>query len=373
MEGKAAGARGAAAVAAATVGGDLAPGTAAEPPISETTASVAAAAGSGAAGGATVPKPGAPNYRWAVVALFFLALIWGYAWVVMKIALDYAEPFTFAAMRTFFGAVALFMVMPLLRRPVRPKAIRLTALLGVMQTTGFVGLLTLALVNGGAGKTSILTYTMPFWLLLMAWVFLAERLRGFQWVAVGLALCGMILLLTPWRFEGGWSGVMAVGGALFWAGSAIVAKILRKRHEVDLFSMTAWQMLLGSLLLIVFAAVTWSGPPVWTGTFIAALVYVVILGNTVAWLLWLYILHALPAGTAGLGTLLTPVIGIVAAWIQLGERPTLSEGLGMIAIVSALLLTVLWEIMRARKRRAVAYQGLDPGETPSGSPSGSST
>ncbi len=324
--------------------------------------------GVGAAVETTAAKSGAPNYRWAAVALFFLALIWGYAWVVIKIALDYSQPFTFAAMRTFFGVIALFAVMPLLRRPVRPKALRLTAVLGVMQTTGFVGLLTLALVSGGAGKTSILTYTMPFWLLLMAWAFLGERLKGFQWVAVGLALCGLVLLLAPWSFHEGWSGLIAVGGALFWAGSAIVAKILRKRHEVDLFSMTAWQMLLGSVLLIVFAAITWSGPPVWTGTFIAALVYVVILGNTVAWLLWLYILHALPAGTAGLGTLLTPVIGIVAAWIQLGERPTLSEGLGMIAIVSALLLTVMWEIVSARRRRAAASVGMEPGGPPTESP-----
>jgi drug/metabolite transporter (DMT)-like permease len=262
-------------------------------------------------------------------------------------------------MRTSFGAIALFLALLLMRRPLRPKALRLTAVLGLMQTTGFVGLLTLALVNGGAGKTAVLTYTMPFWLLLMAWVFLGERLKGFQWVAVGLALCGMILLLAPWGFEGGWSGVIAVVGAVFWAGSAVVAKILRKRHDVDLFSMTAWQMLLGSVLLVVFAVIEWSGPPVWTGTFIAALVYVVILGNTVAWLLWLYVLHALPAGTAGLGTLLTPVVGIVAAWIQLGERPSLSEGLGMIAIVSALLLTVVWEIARERRRRAAAYQGLD--------------
>ncbi len=337
-------------------------GKVAREPATEPAAEPDAGAPSGAAGSGR-----APRYRLAAAALILLALIWGYAWVVMKIALDYAEPFTFAAMRTFFGAVALFIVLPVMRRPLRPKALRLTAVLGVMQTTGFIGLLTLALVNGGAGKTSILTYTMPFWLLLMAWVFLGERLRGFQWVAVGLALCGMILLLAPWRFHEGWSGVMAVGGALVWAGSAIVAKILRKRHEVDLFSMTAWQMLLGSLLLIVFAAVTWSGPPVWTGTFIAALVYVVILGNTVAWLLWLYILHALPAGTAGLGTLLTPVIGISAAWIQLGERPSLSEGLGMVAIVSALLLTVVWEIVKERGRRAAAYRGLDPGDIPKGS------
>jgi drug/metabolite transporter (DMT)-like permease len=289
---------------------------------------------------------GVRNYRLPLAALLVLALIWGYNWVVMKIGLEYVQPFTFSALRTFFGAVSLFILLPLLRRPLRPKALGPTALLGVLQTTGFVGLLTWALVNGGAGKTAILTYTMPFWLLLMAWVVLGERLKGFQWVAVGLALCGLILVLTPWRLRGGLSDLLAVGGALFWAASAVYAKVLRKKHEVDLLSLTAWQMLLGAIPLIIIAAAAWTGPPQWTGTFIFALIFNVIFGNALAWILWLYILDSFSAGTAGLAMLLTPVIGITSAWIQLGERPGAVEGAGMIAIVGALLLTGLWEISR---------------------------
>jgi drug/metabolite transporter (DMT)-like permease len=289
------------------------------------------------------------SYRLPIAALLLLALVWGYSWVVMKIALDYVQPFTFAALRTFLSAISLFIVLPLLRRPLRPKALGPTALLGVLQTTGFVGLLTWALEGGGAGKTSVLTYTMPFWLLLMAWVALGEKLKGFQWIAVGLALVGLIFILAPWRLEGKLSDFLAVGGAIFWAASAVYAKILRRRHEVDLLSLTAWQMLLGSIPLIAIAAATWSSPPEWTGTFIVALIYVTILGNSVAWILWLYILSSLRAGTAGLATLLTPVVGISSAWIQLGERPDSIEGLGMIAIVGALLLVALRELVRGRR------------------------
>lgn len=290
---------------------------------------------------ASEPKPGRKSLKLPIAALILLALIWGYAWVVMKIALDYVQPFTFAALRTFFGAIGLLVLLPLLKRPFRPKVIWPTAILGVLQTTGFVGLLTWALEGGGAGKTSILTYTMPFWLLLMAWVVLGERLKGFQWVAVCLALAGLILVLTPWRLTGGFSSLLAVGGAIFWAASAVYAKILRRKHEVDLLSLTAWQMLLGSVPLIVISALTWSSAPVWAGTFTVALIYVAILGNALAWILWLYILNSFSAGTAGLATLLTPVIGITSAWIQLGEQPGLVEGLGMIAIVGALLLVAL--------------------------------
>ena len=299
----------------------------------------------------TVPVEPRRHYAFAAGALVLLALIWGYSWPVMKIMLDYAEPFPYAAMRTFTAGLILVLFLPVFRRSIRPKALAMTALLGVLQTAGFVGLMTWALQGEGAGKTAILTYTMPFWLLLMAWITLGERLRGFQWVAVGLALAGLILVLAPWEMEGVSSPLLAVGGALCWAASAIVAKILRRRHDVDLLSLTAWQLLLGSIPLVIIAAATWS-PPVWSGTFIAGLAFTVLAGNCLAWILWLYILSALPAGTAGLGMLLTPVIGIIASWIQLGERPGGVEGLGMLLIVSALLLTVAFEVVRGRRRRS---------------------
>jgi drug/metabolite transporter (DMT)-like permease len=124
---------------------------------------------------------GAPrHYGLAAGAFILLALIWGYTWPLMKSVLTYADPFVYAGMRTFIAGVLLIAVLPLFRRPVRPKAMGLTALLGVLQTAGFLGLMTWALQGEGAGKTAILTYTMPFWLLLMAWVFLGERLKGFQ-------------------------------------------------------------------------------------------------------------------------------------------------------------------------------------------------
>jgi drug/metabolite transporter (DMT)-like permease len=287
----------------------------------------------------------------AVGALILLALIWGYTWPVMKVMLSYAEPFPYAAMRTFLGGLVLVALLPLFGRPIRPKAVWLTALLGVLQTAGFLGLMTWALQGEAAGKTAILTYTMPFWLLLMAWVFLGERLKGFQWVAVGVALAGLVLVLQPWEMQGGASPFLAIGGALAWAASAIVAKLLRRRHEVDLLSLTAWQLLLGSIPLVIIAAATWS-PPVWSGTFIAGFAFTLLAGNCLAWILWLYVLHALPAGTAGLGMLLTPVVGITASWIQLGEQPGGVEGVGMLFIVGALLLTVGAEVFRGRRQRS---------------------
>ena len=229
----------------------------------------------------------------------------------MKIALDYVQPFTFAALRTFLGAVALFIVLPLLKRPLRPKAFWPTALLGVLQTTGFVGLLTWALEDGGAGKTSILTYTMPFWLLLMAWVVLGEKLKGFQWVAVGLALAG--LDPDPCALAAGGQDQRLPGG-----GRGAVLGGQRRLREDPAQAPRGRPAVADRLADAAgLASRSSSSPPPpgrarrsGRGTFIAALVFVAILGNALAWILWLYILNSFRAGTAGLATLLTPVIGI---------------------------------------------------------------
>ena len=74
----------------------------------------------------------------------------------------------------------------------------------------------LALVAGGAGKTAVLVYTMPFWVIPMAWWVLGERVRGLQWAAIAIAGSGLVLILQPWSMGGSaFSNLLAVaGGAL---------------------------------------------------------------------------------------------------------------------------------------------------------------
>jgi len=266
----------------------------------------------------------------------------------MKIGLEYAEPVTFAALRTFLAAIGLIVMLAVLRRPLRPVAVGHTLVIGLLQTTGFVGLLMLALQSGGAGKTSVLTYTMPFWLLFMAWLFLGERVRGVQWLAVGLAFAGLLLVLSPWRLQGTLSSVLAVCAAVCWAASAVVVKRLQARRHVDLLTLTTWQMLFGSLPLVALALLLDQQGPEWTGVFVLTLVYNVVLGNAVAWLLWLYGLRKLSAGAAGLATLATPVVGVAAAWLQLGERPNGWEAAGMALIIGALAVVTARGLLATR-------------------------
>lgn len=276
----------------------------------------------------------------AFVALFLLTLIWGYNWIVMKLAIQYASPFQFAALRTFIGALMLFVVLFITKRPLKLQEFPTMLALGLLQTCGFTGLLILALVVGGAGKTSVLSFTMPFWVLLFAWPMLGEKVQGWQWLAVIFALFGIVLIFDPLHIKGdGTSMLMALFSGISWAISVIVSKKLHQRRpELDLLNITAWPTLLGSLPIVVVALILPAPSIIWSQTFILTVTYSIFLSGSLAWVLWTYALQRLPAGIASMASMLIPVIAVICAWLQLGERPNKIELAGMCFIALALVI-----------------------------------
>ena len=284
----------------------------------------------------------------AFIALFILTVIWGYNWVVMKSALAYAGAFQFAALRTVIGAFCLFAVLLILRKPLRVKEIPTLILLGVLQTSGFTGVLIWALVEGGAGKTAVLTYTMPFWVMVLAWPLLGEKLKGLQWPAAALSTMGMLFILDPLHLGADkFSMFLAVLSGVFWALSVIVAKKLHQRTpDLDLLALTAWQMLFGSIPIVVVALLIPAPAIQWTPYFIGAVIFNSVFCNALAWLLWLYALQRLSAGVASMSSMLAPVIGVLAAWLQLHEVPNKTEFIGMTLIAASLLIISIVSIRK---------------------------
>lgn len=284
----------------------------------------------------------------AFAALFLLTIIWGYNWIVMKLAIQFASPFQFAALRTFIGALMLFFVLFLTKKPLKLQEFPTMLLLGILQTCGFTGLLILALVVGGAGKTSVLSFTMPFWVLLFAWPLLGEKVQGWQWLAVVFALLGIVFIFDPLRFFSpqnpslkgdGFSMLMALCSGISWAISVIVSKKLHQRRpDLDLLNITAWPTLLGSLPIVLVALILPAPPINWSQTFVLTVVYSIFLSGSLAWLLWTYALQRLPAGIASMATMLIPVVAVACAWVQLGERPNQTELTGMFFIAVALII-----------------------------------
>jgi drug/metabolite transporter (DMT)-like permease len=273
------------------------------------------------------------------LALVLVAFVWGYNWVTVKIALEHSNAWDLVALRVAGGAVILFLVLAASGVDLRPRRIPETVLLGLLQTSAFLGLVTLAMVAGDAGKTAVLTFTMPFWTLVLARFWLGERLAPGQWKSVVLALLGLLFLLEPWALAGiGVWKLLAVASGLLWAAATVHTRAMALRAPLPILSTTAWQMLYGTPLLVLLALVD-PGPAIdWTPEFIWAFAFTAIGGSAVGWLLWTFVLDRLSASEASLASLANPVIALLAGWLQLGEVPTRSEGIGMGLILVALVL-----------------------------------
>jgi drug/metabolite transporter (DMT)-like permease len=282
-----------------------------------------------------------------LIALALLTLIWSYNWIVMKQVLQYCGPFTFSALRYSLGTCVLFVALLARGESLRPPPLVQTALIGIAQTAGFQALVQWALVSGGAGKTALLAYTMPFWVVLLAWLWLAERPGTRQWLGLASAALGLCLVIEPWHGIGGaQSAWLAIAGGICWAIGVVLSKRLFQRCHVTALSLTAWQMLFGAIFLVAIALLADERAIEWSRFFVGALAYNAVLSSGLAWLMWSYVVERLPANIAGLSSLVVPIVGIGLAWLLLGERPSTFEAAGIVAILGALAIV---NIRRAAK------------------------
>ena len=273
-----------------------------------------------------------------IAALVAMVVIWGYSWVVMKIALRHANPFDFAVLRVGIGTVLLFAVVLWRGRGVKLPSYRMAILLGLLQVALFVALSQLALLHAGPGKTSVLIFTMPFWMIVFAHFILHERMRGAQWIAVALAFAGLTLIVAPWQLASLTGSLFAVAGGAVWAITAVLSKKWPVAAS-DPLLFTAWQLFFGLVALAILALLFSDRPVEWNFEFGWTLAFSSILATGLGWWLWTYVLANTPAGITGLNSLGIPVIAVAASAIQLGERPPAMElvGMAMIGIALGLL------------------------------------
>ena len=276
--------------------------------------------------------------RQALIALVLMSLIWSFNWIVMKRVLHFIGPFDFSALRTVFGTVLLFVLLRWRGESLAPTPWRDTLLIGVAQTAAFQLLVQVALVEGGAGKIALLAYTMPFWVIAFAWLLLGDRPGPRQWACLALAAVGLVLVIEPWVALGSLQSCgLALAGGCCWGTGTVLTKRLFRRAAVSPLRVTAWQSLFGTFAVVAVALLTNERAIDWSGELIAALVYNGVFAAAIAWALWLFVVNRLPAGIAGIASLATPLLGVLFAWVLLGEVPDLAELIGILFIAAALL------------------------------------
>jgi drug/metabolite transporter (DMT)-like permease len=275
--------------------------------------------------------------------LLAVAVIWGLNWPSVKLALHGFSIWTFRTISFGGGALILMLAARWIGARLRvDKAVdRLhLAVAGLFNTAGFGVLTAFAMLNTSTGRTAICAYTMPIWTTLLGWMLLGERLTASRLVSLALGSAGLLVLLWPLVETGIPLGaVAAIASAVSWALGTIYQKWAGiSAHPL---AIAAWQLVAGAAgaaLGLPFAGIgSFAGVDAIS---LAGLIYTTLCGTAVAYLLWFHTVQRLPAGTAGLGTLLVPVVGVIASVAILGERPTGADLVGFALIFVAALVAL---------------------------------
>ncbi|MEO8676423.1 MAG: DMT family transporter [Casimicrobiaceae bacterium] len=305
-------------------------------------------------------RVGIHTRRGAYVALIVLTLIWGSNWIVMKEALASASPVVFNVERTWIAILVLFGALVARRRPLLPEDWRAVVVAGFFQTTINFGATTMALAGGGVGRTAVLVFTMPFWTLLIAWLVLHERVRGWQWLAIASAFAGLAFVVEPWRWHGDLAPrLWAVLSGFGWAAGSVATKYYQKQRKLDTHNFIAWQMLLGVLPLTLLPLGFDFPATQWSVTQAALLIYVGAVSTACGFLLWIAVLRFLPAGTASLNMFAIPVIALGSSALVYGERLSPIEWIG-IALIGAGLVIVTLVALKGGRRDDTPLGGAAP-------------
>ena len=213
----------------------------------------------------------------------------------------------------------------------------------LLSIVGFNVCTAFAQLSGSTARATIVTYSMPVWVVLLAWALAGERPDARRWVSVALAVLGLGLLAMPLQSAGASLGgiVFALVASLSWAGGTVFLK--RFPLTVAPLPATAWQLAIGAAVTLAGWAISLGSgggsptvAPAWPEHwFWIALGFHVLFAMALGYLVWFDVVARLPGGIAALGTLLVPVVGVTGAMLLLGERPTASDIAGLVLITAA--------------------------------------
>ncbi len=257
--------------------------------------------------------------RYMFVFLVLLATsLMGSSFAVGKVGLSYVSPLLLVGIRFTLAGVILALAVKIKRRRF-PETLQDWArllLIGVCQTAAVMGCIFLSMRTITAGETSILTFVNPLLVVVLGVVFMGLKYRMYQWIGVLIGFAGVFVTLGfHLRLSEG--TLLGLGSALAWAIATLLVKKWGPRF--DNWTLTAFQMLFGGLLLLLLAISAETPRLILNWTSWGVILYLAILGSIVQFATWYYLLSKGDPGRTSAFLFLAPFFGVLSGWFILGE------------------------------------------------------
>lgn len=289
--------------------------------------------------------------------IIILCLIWGFNFVIMKWGNDYFPPGEFAALRFSTGALVLLGVSFIKRVPLPSKSdLKWLILCGIFQTTYFNIAIQVSLNHIDAGLTSVLTYSMPLFLTLMAHQWIPnDRLTTRKMVGIIVGIIGLFLAMNIQLDGSILIMLFALSSAVSWATANLLLKL--KLQHCNAVQYTTWQMTIGTIGLWAYTLLFEQGTESqWELTSIFYILFAGVIASALAFVMWSYILKHTEASKASTSILLVPIVGVISGVILLDETLSIITVAGI-----ALVLTGVYIVngKSLSKKQAIKHSTKD--------------
>jgi drug/metabolite transporter (DMT)-like permease len=271
-------------------------------------------------------------------------LLWSTGFIGARFGLPHAEPFTFLLLRFAILTVLLGGFSLLVRAP-WPSDWRQNmhlSISGLLVHCFYLGGVFYAIGNGmPVAVSALIVGTQPLWTAALAGPFLREEVTRRQWVGFTLGMVGVVLVVGP-KLGAELGGVEGLAGSLFALFGITLGTLYQKRHggQMDLRSGTTIQFAASTVVMILLATAFESMVVNWTGEFIFALLWLVLVLSVGAIsLLYILIRRGVASQVASLFYLVPPVTAIIA-YLVFGQTLSLLAIIGMAVSVSGVALVV---------------------------------
>lgn len=271
---------------------------------------------------------------------WFLAVmapvVWGSTYFVTQKWLPGADPVWLAAVRV--GIPALFMVW-LVPVPVWQKfGIRLL-LMSLLNISLFSGLLfySISVLPGGVAAT--LVATLPLQVILLR-LLAGQGAEVTHLLAAVGGVIGVGMLLWRADTELALPGIVAALSAAFVMAAGV---LMASRYSADIkpLQLTAAQISLGGVCLLVFAGLSGHPFPEVTQEGVIAMLWMGPVGMGVAYWAWFRAMASVPVHKLAFLGLLNPVVAVLGGVVIMGEMLTSGQLVGMAIILCCVILAQL--------------------------------
>ena len=265
-------------------------------------------------------------------------LLWGLGLVVAKPVVETFQPILLMALRFSVAALLLVWFAPIPKRHL--MALALVALVG---STLQYGLTFNGLKRLDAGTTALIVQAEVIFLVIIAAVWLGERLGLRQIIGMIVAFAGLWIVYGTPRLQGQEVGIaMVLGGGLFWAFGQVM---VRRLGDLGGVTTVAWVSVLAAPQLILLSLIVEGDPrPALVGADWRVWISVLYLGvmmTALAYACWYHVLGKYQAGQVGPFLLLTPVASVLGGRVFLGEPLTWEIVLGGTVLIAGVAVLVI--------------------------------